>query len=69
MQVEVGPYRIEGHVHSPPGGNPFASILRRGAWVPLTSVSVFYIRSAEVVRDRVPTLLANRHLMVTFREF
>jgi len=29
---------------------------------------VFYLRSGENVRDRVPTLLVNRNLMRAFRE-
>ena len=67
VRVEVGPYRIEGWVHSPPAGDPFASVLRRGAWVPLTDVIVFYARSREDFRERVSTLLVNRHLMRSFR--
>lgn len=67
VEVDIGPYRIVGWVHSPRGGDPFGSVLRRGAWVPLTDVSVSYLRSGEEVRDRVPTLLVNRHLMRTFR--
>jgi hypothetical protein len=68
VEVDIGPYRIVGWVHSPRGGDPFGSVLRRGAWVPLTDVTVFYLRSGEDVRDRVPTLLVNRHLMRSFRE-
>jgi hypothetical protein len=68
VEVEIGPYRIVGWVHSPRGGDPVGSVLRRGAWVPLTDVTVFYLRSGENVRDRVPTLLVNRNLMRAFRE-
>ena len=68
VEVDIGPYRILGMVHGPRGGDPFGAVLRRGAWVPLTQASVLYVRGGEDVRDRVPVLLVNRHLMRTFRE-
>jgi hypothetical protein len=68
VEVDIGPYRILGMVHGPRGGDPFGAVLRRGAWVPLTQANVLYVRGGEDVRDRVPVLLVNRHLMRTFRE-
>src|ERR1035437_3222405 len=69
VEVEIGPYRIEGRVHGPPAGNPFASVLRRAGWVPLTDALVTYQRCDEHVWEKAPTLLVNRHLMRLFREF
>jgi hypothetical protein len=69
VEVEIGPYRVEGRVHSPPAGDPFGSVLRRGTWVPLTEAIVIYSRGDEIVRDKAMTLLVNRHLMRLFREF
>jgi hypothetical protein len=69
VEVEIGPYRILGMIHGPRGGDPFGAVLRRGAWVPLTEANVMYFRGGEEVRDRVPVLLVNRHMMRTFREF
>jgi hypothetical protein len=37
--------------------------------VPLTEANVMYVRGGQEIRDRVPVLLVNRHLMRTFREF
>jgi hypothetical protein len=69
VEVDIGPYRILGMVHGPRGGDPFGAVLRRGAWVPLTEANVMYVRGGQEIRDRVPVLLVNRHLMRTFREF
>jgi hypothetical protein len=69
VEIETGPYRVEGWVHGPPGGNPFASVLRRGTWVPLTQTVVTYRRGDEDAWERIATLLVNRHLMRLFREF
>ena len=33
VEVEVGPYRVLGRVHGPPTADPFASVLRRAAWL------------------------------------
>lgn len=69
VEIEIGPYRIEGRVHAPPTGDPFASALRRGTWVPLTEATVMYSCGDEHVCDEVSTLFVNRHLMRVFREF
>jgi hypothetical protein len=69
VEVEIGPYRVEGMVHGPRAGDPFASVLKRATWVPLTQAIVMYRRCEEDARERVPTLLVNRHLMRLFREF
>jgi hypothetical protein len=67
VEVEVGPYRVVGRVHGPQTADPFASVLRRAAWVPLTEATVTYRRGGEDVTDRVATLLVNRHRMHSFR--
>ena len=69
VEVEVGPYRVVGRVHGPPTADPFASALRRAAWVPLTEATVMYHRGADDVSEEVTTLLVNRHLMRSFRVF
>ena len=67
VELEVGPYRVVGRVHGPPTADPFASILRRAAWVPLTEATVTYRRGGEDMSDTVATLLVNRHRMHSFR--
>lgn len=67
VEVEVGPYRVLGRVHGPPTADPFASVLRRAAWLPLTDATVTYRRGPDEVTDNVTTLLVNRNLIRTFR--
>ena len=67
VEVEVGPYRVLGRVHGPPTADPFASVLRRAAWLPLTDATVTYRRGPDEVTDNVTTLLVNRLLIRTFR--
>jgi hypothetical protein len=67
VEVEVGPYRVEGRVHGTPASQPLGLVLRRGAWVPLTEATVKYRRGADDVSEEVTTLLVNRHLMRSFQ--
>ena len=67
VEVEVGPYRVLGRVHGPPTADPFASVLRRAAWLPLPDATVTYRRGPDEVTDNVTTLLVNRLLIRTFR--
>ena len=67
VEVEVGPYWIVGWVHSMPTSGPLDAFLRQVAWVPLTEATVKYRYGAADVRDKVTTLLVNRHLMCSFR--
>ena len=68
VETEVGPYRVVGRVHGPPTADPFAAVLKRGAWVPLTEATVTYRRGEEDISENVATLLVNRYLMRYFRE-
>jgi hypothetical protein len=67
VEVEVGPYRVEGRVHGTSTSDPLGSVLRRAAWVPLTEATITYRRGGDDVTEDVETLLVNRHLMLTFR--
>ena len=67
VQVELGPYRVEGALHGLPAGDPLGMVLRRPAWVPLTDATVTYGRGPDEVTDEVPTLLVNRELASSMR--
>jgi hypothetical protein len=67
VEVEVGPYRVEGWVHGTPASEPLGLVLRQVAWVPLTEATVKYRCGADDVSEEVPTLLVNRLLMRSFR--
>src|ERR1035437_4832214 len=40
VEVEVGPYLVEGRVHGTPASEPLADFLRQVAWVPQTEATV-----------------------------
>lgn len=67
VQVEVGPYWVEGTVHGTPASEPLGLALRRAAWVPLTEATVAYRRGGDEVSEEVETLLVNRHLLRSFK--
>ncbi len=65
--VDIGPYSISGMVHGPRAGDPFAAVLKRGQWLPLTEARISYRRLDEPVEDDIETLLVNRSMMTRFR--
>ena len=67
VEVEVGPYRVEGLVHGTPASEPLGVVLRQVAWVPLTEATVTYRCGANDVTEEMATLLVNRNLMRSFR--
>ena len=67
VEVEVGPYLVEGRVHGTPASEPLAVFLRQVAWVPLTEATVKYRCGAGDVSEEMATLLVNRHLVRSFR--
>ena len=67
VEVEAGPYLVEGWVHGTPASEPLAVFLRQVAWVPLTEATVKYRCGAGDVSDEMATLLVNRHLVSSFR--
>ena len=67
VEVEVGPYLVEGRVHGTPASEPLAVFLRQVAWVPLTEATVKYRCGAGDVSEEIATLLVNRHLVRSFR--
>ncbi|MGD0019813.1 MAG: hypothetical protein ABSD62_11205 [Candidatus Limnocylindrales bacterium] len=67
VEIEVGPYRIEGRVHGTSTSEPLGWVLRQMAWVPLTEATVMYRCGADDVSEEIATLLVNRHLMRSFR--
>ena len=67
VELDVGPYHVEGAVHGTPAAEPLGAILRRAAWIPLTEASVTYRRGADDIREDVATLLVNHDLVRAFR--
>ena len=67
VEVDLGPYHIEGAVHGTPASNPVVASFRRAAWVPLTEVTVTYHSGEEAHSDEITTLVVNRDLATLFR--
>jgi hypothetical protein len=67
VEVDMGPYHIEGAVHGAPASDPVIASFRRAAWVPLTEVTVTYQAGEDAQRDKVTTLIVNRDLATLFR--
>jgi len=61
LAVKMGPYRVRGFFHGPPGAHPVDAIRRRKAMVPLTNVRIEYLLYGEPREIRVETVIMNRH--------
>jgi hypothetical protein len=67
VEVDLGPYHVEGAVHGTPASDPVIASFRRGSWVPLTEVTVTYQAGDDAQTDTVSTLIVNRDLATLFR--
>ncbi|MHB8399922.1 MAG: hypothetical protein ACYDCI_13490 [Candidatus Limnocylindrales bacterium] len=67
VELDIGPYHVEGSLHGTPAAEPLGAALRRAAWVPLTEVTLTYVRGADDIREDVATLLINHDLVHAFR--
>lgn len=67
VEVDLGPYHVEGAIHGTPASDPLASVLRRAAWVPLTDATLRYQAGPDVVSQDLATLIINRGLASSFR--
>jgi hypothetical protein len=60
VALQVGPYRIRGHLHGSPGRDPIQQLRRRKTMVPLTDASIDYLSGATRQRRSVGTVVVNR---------
>jgi hypothetical protein len=67
VEVDLGPYHVEGAVHGTPASDPVIASFRRGSWVPLTDVTVTYQAGDDAQTDTISTLVVNRDLATLFR--
>ena len=63
MELQVGPYRILGQRHLPPGVDPEDSVRKREPMVPLTNATIFYTVAGAIVARDVGTVIVNRSLV------
>ena len=67
VEVFVGPYRITGAVHGPPGSDPGSAGLGRRPFAALTEATITYGLGADRVSLDAPVLFVNRSLARSFR--
>ena len=67
VEIDMGPYHIEGAVHGAPASDPVIASFRRANWVPLTDVTVTYKAGEDSQSDKITTLIVNRDLATLFR--
>jgi hypothetical protein len=60
LQVAMGPYIILGRLHTSPGSDVMATVLKREPMIPLTSATIAYEHAGEIVARDVPTVIINR---------
>ena len=60
LQVSIGPYLILGQLHTAPGSDVMASVLKREPMIPLTSATIAYGQGGEIVARDIPTVIVNR---------
>ena len=63
LQVHIGPYLILGRLHTEPGSDVMASVLKREPMIPLTNVTVAYEHAGAIVARDIPTVIVNRMLV------
>ena len=62
LQISIGPYIILGRVHTKPGTDAMASVMKREPMIPLTNVTIAYGGRHVVTRD-VGAMIVNRMLV------
>jgi hypothetical protein len=60
LELQVGPYRVRGYLHTLPGSDPIASLRHRRAMVPFTEVSVEHSIAGVAQRRHLSAVLVNR---------
>ena len=63
MEFVLGPYRVLGELHTPPGADEIAALARRKPLVPLTLATIAYQVGTETRLHDVETLIVNRDLV------
>ena len=60
VQIALGPYVIDGYVHSVSTADPVASITRRKPQIPVTDATIRYVFAGQPVERKAPVLIVNR---------
>jgi hypothetical protein len=60
LQVSIGPYLVLGRLHTAPGSDVMATVLKREPMIPLTSATIAYEQGGQIVARDLPTVIVNR---------
>jgi len=63
LQISIGPYLILGRLHTVPGAEAVASVLKREPMIPLTNATIAYEVAGAIVARDLPTIIVNRLLV------
>jgi hypothetical protein len=63
LQMSVGPYIILGRLHTKPGADALASVMKRDPMIPLTNVTIAYEMAGTFVTRDVGAIIVNRMLV------
>ena len=63
LQVSVGPYLILGRIHTKPGADAVASVMKRDPMIPLTHATIAYEVAGSIVARDLATVIVNRMLV------
>jgi hypothetical protein len=63
LQISTGPYLILGRLHTKPGTDALASVLKREQMIPLTNVTIAYEMAGKFVARDLGAIIVNRMLV------
>jgi len=63
LQVSIGPYLILGRLHTKPGIDAVASVLKREPMIPFTNATIAYEVAGSIVARDISTIIVNRLLV------
>jgi hypothetical protein len=63
LQISIGPYLILGRLHTRPGTEAIASVLKREPMIPLTNATIAYEVAGAIVARDLPAIIVNRLLV------
>jgi hypothetical protein len=63
LQMAIGPYVILGRLHTKPGADALASVLKRQPMIPLTNVTIAYEMAGTFVTRDLGAIIVNRLLV------
>jgi hypothetical protein len=67
VAVKLGPYRVEGFIHSVRGAHPILGLYHRSQMVPMTDVRITYVVLGRPIVDSYPVVIINRQAIASIR--